>query len=261
MAGSCHIRGFGACMIGGFPHRQEDSFFHHAVERLRQETGQDIVDSLFTMGGFPVTRVPRHFHARCLAAEPDIVVLQFGSSDLVVPVRHRPQASSSISVQRHVSARRATALDRLNWQVRSLIGDGLRLTPVTPPDKYLETMLLLTQTLVEHQVIPVVLSPFVFGSRRSDRLARDCGVRLQQSLAALPFAFYVDAYAALDGKPRERMLLRDGAHLSLAGQQVVAETLYPTLKNLVDSRGGSRKALHRRLETGLAAVRLPCSPT
>jgi hypothetical protein len=32
------------------------------------------------------------------------------------------------------------------------------------------------------------------------------------------------------------MLLGDGSHLSLAGHKVVAEVLYPQLKNLVENR-------------------------
>ena len=218
-------------MIGGFPHRQEDSFFHHAIERLRLETAHNIIDSLFTFGGFPVTRVPKHLKNRCLAAHPDIVVLQFGSSDLVVPLRHRHHGSRD----RQVSKQPPTRLDQMKWSLRSGLGNALRLTPVTPPEVYLETVTQLARTLLEHQVIPVVLSPFVFGSRRSDRIARDCAGRLKESLSASPKAVYVDAYAALDRQPRRRMLLRDGSHLSLAGQQVVADVLFPALKNLLDN--------------------------
>lgn len=76
------IRAFGACMIGGFPHRYEDSCFHLAMERLRKESAHHLIPSIYTFGGFPVTRIPKHLAARCLAANPDIVVVQFASSDL-----------------------------------------------------------------------------------------------------------------------------------------------------------------------------------
>jgi len=222
-------------MIGGFPHRQEDSFLHLAVERLRRETKHHIVDSLFTMGGFPITRVPKHLQARCLAVRPDIVVLQFGSSDLIVPVRRHHHHGSSTPVHHNVSARLPNLLDRLKWRLLSALGDGFNLPPATPPEIYLATVTQLARTLIEHQVTPVVMSPFVFGARRSDRIARDCAGRLQQSLSALPKAVYVDAYGVLDRQPRRRMLLRDGSHLSLAGQQVVAEVLFPALKNILDN--------------------------
>ncbi len=221
-------------MIGGFPHRQEDSFLHLAVERLRRETKHHIVDSLFTMGGFPITRVPKHFEARCLAARPNIVVLQFGSSDLIVPVR-RHHHGSGTPIHQNVAAQSPNLLDRSKWRLLSALGAGFKLQPVTPPEIYLSTITQLVRTLLEHQVTPVVMSPFVFGARRSDRIARDCAGRLKGSLSALPKAVYVDAYAALDHQPRRRMLLRDGSHLSLAGQQVVAEVLFPALKNILDN--------------------------
>jgi len=228
------IRGFGACMIGGFPHRQEDSFLHLAVERLRAETPHPIVDSLFTMGGFPVTRVPKHFAARCLAAQPHIVVLQFGSTDLVVPLRRHHHHGSQTPIHGQVSPQLPDAFDRLKWAFRSVVGAALGLPSVTPPATYVATMTQLARTLAEHGVTPVVLSPFVFGSRHSDRIARDCVERLRQELAAVPAAVFVDVYAALDREPRRRMLLRDGSHLSLAAQRVVADVLFPVLKRLVE---------------------------
>jgi len=219
-------------MIGGYPHRQEDSFFHLAIARLQAGTDHHISESLFTMGGFPITRVPKHFQARCLAARPNIVVLQFGASDLTVPLRrHHPQSGQPIHAS--VSTQAPTWLDRKKWWVRSRIGDALNRKSVTPPETYLATLTQLTRTLLEHQIIPVVISPFVFGGRRSDRLACDCTRRLQEILAALPGAVYVDAYAALDRHPRRRMLRRDGSHLSLEGQRVVADELFSALKGLL----------------------------
>src|SRR5882672_11238110 len=112
----CRIKGFGACMIGGFPHREADSFFHHALERLRKVTVHNVVPSLFTMGGFPINRIPKHFEARCLATHPDIVVLQFATSDLVVPVRRYRHHDGSISAaHRTTSATPSTHSDRLKW--------------------------------------------------------------------------------------------------------------------------------------------------
>ena len=63
--------------------------------------------------------------------------------------------------------------------------------------------------------------------------ARDCTRQLGQIVASLPGAVYVDAYAALDQHPHHEMLLADGIHLSLAGHQVVADTLFPSLKKLL----------------------------
>ena len=231
----CHIRAFGACMIGGFPHRPEASFFHHAIQQLRSEAGPNLVPSLFTFGGFPVTRVAKHLKARCLDARPDIVVLQFASSDLVVPVR-RYDPGGGHEIHRNVSAQMPAMADWCRWQLQALIGDVRRLPSVTPVEVYLQTMEQMARTLLESGITPVVLSPFVFGAWRSDRVARFAAGRLPARLAALPGAVYVDAYAALDRQPRRQMLLKDGSHLSLAGHRVVAAALVPLLKNVLLNR-------------------------
>jgi hypothetical protein len=169
-------------MVGGFPHRPEDSFFHHAIERLRVETSHQLIPSLFTMGGFPITRVPKHLEPRCLAAKPHLVVLQFGASDLIVPLRrnhhHHSSSSSSSSAQRKVSALPPSLFHLAKWQLHGLVGDALSLKPVTGQEIYLATQIELVTTLLKHQVTPVVMSPFFFGGRRSNRLARECTQRL-----------------------------------------------------------------------------------
>ena len=240
-------------MVGGFPHRPEDSFFHHAIERVRPETSHQLTPSLVTMGGFPITRVPKHLAPRCLAAKPHIVVLQFGSSDLIVPLRRNRQhyssnsssSSNGLSSSRKVSTQPPSLWHLAKWQLHGLAGDALRLQPITGKEIYLATQIELTRTLLKHQVTPVVMSPFIFGGRRSDRLARECTQRLQASIAALPGAIFVNAYAALDQQPRRHMLLSDGSHLSLAGQKVVAEVLFASLKPLINSEAWSEKSIRR----------------
>lgn len=233
------IRAIGACMIGGFPHRYEDSCFHLATERLRQESGHNIIPSSFTFGGFPVTRVSKHMPARCLAAAPDIVVVQFGSSDLVVPIRRRRSHNGVSPVQRKVSATPATTVHQIRWRIRGMLGDLLQLSPVTPPAIYLETMGRIVRMISEIGAIPVVLSPFVFGAQRSDRIARDCVRRLQRVVAvaaAIPSAHYVDVYSALDQYPRREILLSDGTHLTLKGQAVVGECLAAALAGVIRAK-------------------------
>ena len=228
---NCHIRGFGACMINGFPHSEQDSFFYHALERLRKETTHQITTSIFTLGGFPVTRAHKHLQSKCLNPGPDIVVLQFATTDLVVPVRRKRNRNGRISPVHHAkSARQAAWFDQLIWQIQGFVGAALSLSSITQPKIYLETLSFLARTLLEHDVIPVVMSPFVFGGQRSDRVAREWAGRLKQAMAEFPKAVYVDAYAPLDQHPRNRMLLADGVHLSLEGHKVVADALWPRLK-------------------------------
>ncbi len=220
-------------MIGGFPHRFEDSFFHQATERLRKITDHKLTTSQFTFGGFPITRVPKHFQPRCLEARPDIVVLQFATSDLIVPIRKQSNHLGTVPAQRNVLANPARLRHWLKWRCRGLLADVLRLPPVTPLEVYLQTMEQLTRTLLDHQIVPVVLSPFVFGGQRSDRFARDCTRRLGHRVSSLPNAVYIDAYTALDQHPRRQMLLSDGTHLSLAGHCVIGDALFHGMKDLI----------------------------
>ena len=236
------IRGFGACMIGGFPHRPEESFFNYAVEKLRKETTHNLIPSQFVLEGFPITRAKKYLESKCLATNPDIVVAQFAASDLIVSIRswynrrlNSTVKSSSFRVgPRIMSANPPTRFDRLRWLFQGAVGDVMRMAPVTPPEIFVESMTQFTRALLEHQVVPVILSPFVFGGLRSDRIARDCANRLRQAVVTMPKAVFVDAYAALDRHPRSLMLLADGMHLSLEGHKVVGEALFLRLKDIVD---------------------------
>lgn len=233
-----HIQGLGACMLVGFPHRQEDSFFDLALAQLRADSPSQITTSCYSMGGFPITRVPRHLNARCLKTNPSIVVIQFASCDLIVPLRKNRSSGSS---PRKVSCEPPNLINRLIWQVQGLVGDGLQLEPITPPAVYLATMAQITQQLLDHGVTPVVISPFVFGGRRSDRIAEECHAKLHESGELHPTE-YVDAYSALAQHPRHQTLLADGTHLSLTGHRIVAGVLFTKLKSLVNRLSDEARA-------------------
>jgi lysophospholipase L1-like esterase len=225
-------------MIAGFPHRYEDSLLYYALERLQRESTHNIIPSTFTLGGFPITRATKYLQPKCLAEQPDIVVVQFASSDLLVPIRRKNthRSRSSPPTQGNAPANPPNLFHWLKWQLQGCIGDALKLPPITPPELYVETLNQLARTLLDHQVVPVVLSPFVFGAQRADRFARHCNEQLQELFAALPKAVYVDAYSELNRHPRWRMLLFDGYHLSLEGQRVVGEALFTRLKNIVKNQ-------------------------
>ena len=163
------------------------------------------------------------------------MVLQFGSSDLVVPVRKK-RHHQAVSEQAKVAVHPATLLHLVRWRVRGLIGDLLQLKPVTAPEIYLDTMESMVRSVAASQAIPVVLSPFVLGAQRSNRIARRCVPLLDKRVAAVPAAYYVEAYSDLDRFPRRQMLLPDGTHLSIQGQAVVAECLWPVLVRVLQEQ-------------------------
>jgi lysophospholipase L1-like esterase len=91
----------------------------------------------------------------------------------------------------------------------------------------------MVRAVAANHAIPVVISPFVLGAQRSNRIARRCVSLLEKRVAAAPDACYVAAYPALDRLPRRQMLLQDGSHLSIQGQAVVAECLWPVLTRVL----------------------------
>ena len=227
---SIKIRAFGPCMIGGYPHHYDNSFFHLAMQPLQQQTEHNLIPSITTLGGFPVTRVLKHSKTRCLDADPDIVVVQFGSSDSIVRTKKDRQKSN-----REVSTASLRPIDWLRWYIQGIIGDALQLEPVTAPEIYIETVGRIVHAISEHGTSVVVLSPFIMGGKCSDRIARNCVPRLEEIVAAIPRCHYVNAYAVLDKHPRSQMLLRDGTHLSLNGHDVVSGCLFETLVEVIES--------------------------
>jgi lysophospholipase L1-like esterase len=219
-------------MIGGFPHRFENSFFHLATERLRLEFTHHLSSSLYTLGGFPAPRAIRHLPTHGLAEKPDIVVLQFGSSDLAVPVR-RKSRQPAITAQARATAHPAGPVRPLHWHLQGLIGDLLQLPSVTAPEAYLEAMNQMIRTVAAYDAVPVVMSPFVLGSPRADRIARQCVPALAKVVAAVPGARYLEVYSILDEFPRREILLRDGTHLTIQGQVLVSEGLFTVLARLL----------------------------
>ena len=226
------IQGFGAESIAGVPHRFENSFFHLATERLRLESPHNLSSSLFTLSEFSAPRAIQHLPTHGLAEKPDIVVLQFGSSDLRISLRRKsiPEAMANRS---GATAHSAGPARPLYWQLQGLIGDLLQLPSVTAPEAYLEAMNQMIRIVAAYDAVPVVMSPFVIGSPRSDRVARQCVPVLAKVVAAVPEARYLDAYSVLDKFPRREILLRDGIHLTIQGQVLVAEGLFTLLARLL----------------------------
>jgi lysophospholipase L1-like esterase len=172
--------------------------------------------------------------------EPNIVVLQFGSSDLTVPLRNKRQqwseaALSSLAARTRL-AHPANLMHTLRWRVRGLIGDALKLKPVTAPEVYLGAMDYLIRAVAARGAIPIVLSPFVLGSQRSNRIARHCVPALGKLVAAVPNAYYVEVFSTLEQFPRREILLRDGRFLTIPGQVVVAESLFTVLGRVLEEQ-------------------------
>ena len=220
-------------MITGYPLPAEAGFLYQAVQYLRQASKLEVELEIVTMGGFPVNRAQKHFRKKVLVHPPDVVVLQFGSTDAITPlhrgfgVRHlfKNDARLRLSVKRGglfregISPQPPAPLDLLKWRLRSLGSEILRVAPMTPLESYLTAFLNMVDECRDAGSTVVALSPFVMGGGRSNRFARRYTRALEEQLSRIPGAYFLDAHSLLSQERRSEMLLRDGFHLSARGHQ------------------------------------------
>jgi len=236
---SLSIRGFGACMIAGYPLPAETGFLHQAVQYLRQAGKLEVEFEIETMGGFPVERARKHFSKKVLVHRPDVVVLQFGSIDASARLRRgfgvrwffrkdagmRHLFTRGVGGREEVSPQPPAPLDLFKWQFRNLGSEILRVAPMTPLENYLAAILNMVDECRRAGSAVVVLSPFVMGGGRGNRFARRYARALEQQLCDVSGAYFLDAHSLLSGGPRSEMLLRDGFHLSARAHQKLGVAL------------------------------------
>jgi lysophospholipase L1-like esterase len=224
------IAGFGACMISGYPHNA-GGLFEVACAGVEKRLGRPVVSTLVSLSGFTAPRAEKHLPRRALRFGPDYVVIQFGSSDAHCPVRrvHRKPASRGLGSSTHKLAlayhsQPSGLISALRWEVVSLIGYLLKIDSETALPEYVAVMERMVAACVSERATPVVLSPFVFGSRYSTRSAIAFTNALRD-LARMHDVIVVDCVSALRALAKTSVLQRDGIHLSQLGHRVVGEAI------------------------------------
>lgn len=216
-------------MIAGYPLPAENGFLHLAVQHLRQKHPAQVDLEIVALGGFPAPRAPKHFAKRVLVHRPDIVVLQFGSTDASAPLRNGVLLRQLMKPKPHsrqkVSAQPAAPVDGWKWRLRSLASELLLVPPLTPLTDYAGAMLDLAWQARCANCEVVVVSPFVMASGRSNRFAREYTDTLRRRLPMDGKTHFLDAHALLSAAPRRDLLLRDGFHLSPLAHQKVGTAL------------------------------------
>lgn len=216
-------------MIAGFPLAGEAGFLHRAVQALQQSGQFKVGLAIVPMGGFPASRARKHFAKKALARRPDIVLLQFGSTDASAPLRRavglRHWLRKDPRVREQVSIRPASSKDLLKWRLRSLASNLLFVTPIAPMKEYMNAVLGMVDEACLSGSSVVVLSPFVMGGGRSNRFARRYTAALAHRLHGLSDVYFLDVHALQSGFPRQEMLLCDGFHLSDRGHEELGTAL------------------------------------
>lgn len=229
-------------MTEGFPLSTEQGFLH----RL---SGEGVQVEHKAWHSFTAVRAEKWVPGVVESRPSDFVVVQFGSTDVAMPLavglglRSRGGLDSSPAKRPPVSPEnrpipntgRATMV---GWQIRGAVKWAARLQPSVNIDSYAAAMRRIAACIAE-SAVPVVLSPFVLGDEYSNAAARRHGLAVREALRSVPQAVFVDAWAALMKHPRRMVLLKDGFHLSARGHAVVAEAIREAVPAL---RGAPRNA-------------------
>jgi hypothetical protein len=218
------IVGFGACMIDGYPH--DRGMFAIACEFIEKNLSLSVQSGVVGLGGFPVPRAEKYFKKRVLVVNPDYVVVQFGSTDASCPIRTRRKSIQNASRSSDSTVfLPPTWLTMVRWQLQSLAGLLRRPEPVTSRSRYVGAIENIAEECVSAGITPVVLSPFVFGSRYSTRNAAGYTDALHDLHAKVNRMILVDCIRLLCRFPRLKILQRDGFHLSRFGHDLIEEAI------------------------------------
>jgi hypothetical protein len=221
-------------MISGYPHKS-GGFFNIACTRLAEDLACSVESKVFSLGGFPAPRAEKYLKPRVFGYAPDYIIIQFAALDALCPVR-RSSSSARGALGADVSSparpeksyaanyhsKLATPWSWLRWELASLWGYLQRLEPTTPLSVYLPAMERMIDSCIAADVTPVVLTPFVYGSRYSMRNGVTYANGLRELIASKRSgAVLVDCIELLRAYPRRAVLQHDGFHLSQNGHVII----------------------------------------
>jgi hypothetical protein len=230
---SLRVAGFGACMISGYPH-DNGGFFNTACTRVAEDLACSVESEVFSLGGFPAPRAEKYLSTKVIGYAPDYIILQFAALDALCPVRQGSlsvrgssgastgsPARTAKSGQKNHHRKPAMLLSLLRWELASFLGYLRRLEPITPLSTYIPAMERMIDSCIAADVTPVVLTPFVYGSRYSMRNGMAYANALRELIARKPGAILVDCIEPLRAYPNLVILQHDGFHLSQQGHAVI----------------------------------------
>ena len=228
-------------MINGFPHKT-GGLFEVACGFVEKSLSRSVQSNVIDLGGFPAPRAEKYLK-RALNSKPDYVVIQFGSTDAACSIRARhhsisPSSNSGDSYER-VGFHPPTAFTFARWQIASLAGFFWNTGPTTPLNSYIEAIGHMVDHCMSAGITPVVLSPFVFGSRHSMRSAILYSNALRELHSRVKHMIFVDCIRLLSKYSKSRILLNDGMHLSLLGHNLIGEEIGKAIVANVGSQSTS----------------------
>ncbi len=272
------IAGFGACMITGYPHK-DLGFFEFACRLIEERLLRPVQSRIVSLGGFPAPRAEKYLKKRVFDFNPHYIVIQYGATDAQCPIRQtsRPtdhsraepillsaharhhKKSAPSDLKRFLSTRlnqigRTThdtpysIRSAVQWELASAIGFLRRIEPITPLSEYICAMRRMVEDCISADITPVVLSPFVYGSRYTMKQAVLYADALQELCSTVRGALFINCVHALEALPRSSTLMNDGFHLSAKAHELIGELIGQTIAaDLTSSGQGERQTVHGAL--------------
>ena len=239
------IVGFGTCMISGYPH-DNGGFFKLACEEIATKSEASVTSAVHSFGGFPAPRAAKYLERRALSKKPDFVIIQLGTLDALCPVRPEllgSARSKNLKTKIRNSTENAQLTPASNWSyprwiLAAFIGFAFQLQPTTPLPQFIAAIDGIIDQCLAAGAIPIVLTPFVYGSLYSMRSGVRYANALRELVAQKTGAILVDAMLALWSKPRRETLQHDGFHLSKVGHALVASAIANAVCKSLQERDG-----------------------
>jgi lysophospholipase L1-like esterase len=247
---SLRIAGFGACMISGYPH-QSGGLFKAACGAVEDLLERPVQSKIVSLGGFPAPRAANYLKRKLFSFDPDYIVIQFGATDAKCPIRPRNH-SSDVRAKSVNDNHQATALSFLRWEIASVLGFILRPQPVTALSGYVAAIKTMVDDCISTRITPIVLSPFVFGSRYATRNAVLYADALRELQSDNGKHIFVDCNRLLTKFPRAMVLLKDGFHLSVAAHTLIGQAIGEVI--VADVRAKEAQFAEQRKVQMLTAV-------
>jgi len=259
------VAGFGACMMRGYPHKS-GGFFEIACARVAHDLARSVDSKIFSFGGFPAPRAEKYLEPKVIGYAPNYIIMQFASLDALCPVRRSSLsvrvASDSVgspsslrkTYNRNNESKPATPWSWLRWEVATLLGYIRKLEPITPLSAYLPVMERMIDSCIAADVTPIVLTPFVYGSRYSMKKGMTYAKALRELIANKRGAVLIDCIEVLRAYPKRVVLQHDGFHLSQNGHAAVgfaiAQGIISHLECTPKKDSGGLRASHRQMAVG-----------
>ena len=225
-------------MITDHPHKGA-GMFEVASRLVEKRLSRPVQSTIVSLSGFPAPRAAKYLKPKVFNFHPQYIVLQFGATYVQCTIRarsrptdHRSKLSADDKSKSSAAlgiasspAQPATALSPLRWQIASLIGHFRKIEPLTPLSQYIAAMERMVDDCRSAGITPVVLSPFVNGSRYTTKKAIAYSDALRELHSKAQDTIFVDCTRLLARFPKSTILQRNGFHLSPVGQYLVGEAI------------------------------------